>query len=475
MYEPTHKDLQHAARRHWLLNMTDHSAYCDGRRDLPVAVRGDGVFVELADGRRYIDGLSSLFCNHLGHAYAAELARVAAQQMQELSFAASWPSAHRPGIELAERLAQIAPPGVTRTFFTSGGSGSVESAWKIARQYHVLRGEPQRTKAIARRTAYHGLTLAALALTGDPVLKNVYGPPSIEVLHVSNTNRFRQPDGGDEAAFCARLLAEIEEAIEREGGDTIAAIFAEPIQNRGGCFTPPAGYWAGLGELADRHGILLVADEVISAFGRLGEWFGVFRYGGAPDIITCAKGLTSAHLPMGAVLVAEHIAEVVTAPGVTLNHGLTFGGHPVCAAVAAHNLEILKRDGILDHVRAETPHLRARLDELRDLPIVADIRGDGFFWAIELAGAGPDGRPTEEQRARLVRELIPDLLRDRGLLCRVHDRAEPLVQIAPPLISDRDVLGRIVDILADALAAASAELDTAISVLEGTRAATATR
>ena len=445
-----HALLQQAARDHLLLHLARNGAYDDPGTELLVLDRAEGVRVYDTAGREYIDALSCLFCAQIGYSYGAEMAEAAADQLRRLPFNTNWNTAHPAAIDLAAKLAELAPAGLDHVFFTGGGSEAVETAWKLARQYHVANGEPQRRKAIARRTAYHGLSLGALALTGIPALKEPFGEAAIETIHVSNTNRFRAEDGDDEARFCQRLLAELEAAILDAGPDTVALIVAEPIQNAGGCFTPPDGYWAGLREIANRYGILLHADEVISGFGRVGEYFACDRYGAQPDLITVAKGLTSAYAPMGAVLVGERISETLHRPGAVLSHGITFGGHPLSAAIALRNLEIFERDGVLENVRALEPHLRNRLGELRGLAAVGDVRGDGFFWAIELVD--PHGRPLDAQaREDFVRGYIPLRLRELGLIARADDRGEALVQIAPPLVCDRATLDTIVDRLAELL------------------------
>jgi adenosylmethionine-8-amino-7-oxononanoate aminotransferase len=230
------------------------------------------------------------------------------------------------------------------------------------------------------------------------------------------------------------------------------------VQNRGGCITPPEGYWQGLRMLADRYGFLLAADEVITAFGRIGEWFGGDRYGARPDLITVAKGITAGYAPLGATLVGTKVAEVINRPGAVLNHGYTFAGHPLSAAIALRNLEIMGRDRILENVRALQGDLAKRMTALKDLPIVGDVRGTGFFYACELVGDLDDGGFSDTARKELVAGLIPRRLREAGLLARVYDRSAPLVQIAPPLISDRSVLDRIAAIIAGTLAEASARL-----------------
>jgi adenosylmethionine-8-amino-7-oxononanoate aminotransferase len=404
-------------RDHLLLHFGQHGRLRDGEYPLVIA-RGEGVHVIDTDGRRHLDALSCLFCAQLGYSYGAEFAAAATDQLTRLPFNTNWNTAHPPAIELAERLADLAPDGVNRAFFTSGGSEAVESAWKIARQFHVANGQPERVKAVARRTAYHGQTLGALALTGIPALTEPFGRPAIDVVRVPNT-------GEGDAEF---LLRATEDAIIAAGPETVGMLIAEPVQNAGGCFTPPPGYWTGLRRLADRYGFLLVADEVITGFGRVGEYFAVPEV--VPDMITIAKGLTSAYAPMGAVLVSDRVAEPYYRPGQALSHGLTFGGHPLAAAIALRNLEIFERDKILDGVRELAPHLRSRMQELRELPGVVDVRGDGFFYAAEL-----DVDDLTGIKAGLLRA---------GLIARADDRGAPVVQIAPPLVCEREQLDEIV-------------------------------
>jgi adenosylmethionine-8-amino-7-oxononanoate aminotransferase len=337
------------------------------------------------------------------------------------AFNTNWGTAHPAALELAERVADLAPGDLSRVFFTSGGSESVEAAWKLCREYHVANGQPQRTKAIAR-----------------------------DVTHVANTNAFR--DEGDPATFCRRLLDEVEHAILAAGPDEVALIIAEPVQNSGGCLTPPPGYWRGLRTLADRYGALLMADEVITGAGRLGEWFGIDREGVVPDLVSLAKGLTSAYAPMGAVVAREHVAAPLAHS--VFRHGITFGGHPLCAALALTNLDIFERDGVLANVRALEAHLAARLAELRALPIVGDTRGAGFFWAVELVKDAENTRFDQRERDDLMRGFLPARLREAGLIARADDRGDSVLQIAPPLISDAELLDEIVDRLGEVLVAA---------------------
>ncbi len=432
-----------------LLHFARNGDYGPGGSELLVLERGEGPYVFDTAGRRYVDGLSSLFCCQLGYSYGAEFAAASSAQLEKLAFNTNWATASPPALELAERLSALSPSGDARVFFTSGGSESVEAAWKLARQYHAARGEEGRTKAIARDVAYHGVTLGALALTGVERFKSPFGPPAIPVRHVANTNSFRS--GLDEDAHCDALIAGIEVAIEAEGPETVAAIFAEPVQNAGGCLVPPRGYWPRLAELARRHGILLVADEVITGMGRLGEWFGVTRYGAVPDIVTVAKGLTSAQASMGAVLVSEQVAAPLYESGRSLLHGVTFGGHPVAAAIALRNLELFESEGVLENVRKLEPYLQSRMEELAELPIVGDVRGAGFFWAAELVADADGGRFDAEQRERLLRGFMPKRLLEAGLIARADDRGDSVVQIAPPLICNRDQLDEVVDALAETL------------------------
>jgi adenosylmethionine-8-amino-7-oxononanoate aminotransferase len=452
----THDQLQASARDHLLLHFAKQRP-----DELLVLERGEGPYVFDTTGRRYIDALSSLFCAQLGYSYGEEMAAAAASQLTTLAFNTNWGTAHPPSIELAERLASVAPDPESSVFFTSGGSEAVEAAWKLVREHFLALGQPQRMKAIARDIAYHGVTLGALSLTGVDRFKEPFGRPAIDVTHVSNTNPFRAPDGDDPAAFCARLLAEVEEAILAAGPDEVALIIAEPVQNAGGCLTPPPGYWRGLRALADKYGALLMADEVITGCGRLGEWFGIAREGVVPDLISIAKGLTSAYAAMGAVVAAERVIEPIAERGAVVRHGITFGGHPVSAAIALQNMEIFERDGVLANVRALEPHLAETMATLRSLPIVGDVRGRGFFWAMELVRDADHTRFDQAERDRLLRGFLPGRLLEAGLIARADDRGDAVLQIAPPLISDRALLDEIVARLGDVLADAGEHMGVA--------------
>jgi adenosylmethionine-8-amino-7-oxononanoate aminotransferase len=468
----SHDDLQRAAREHLLLHFTKQAAAYGtatpdpavgepgqgtagaARDELLVLERGEGPYVFDTTGRRHVDALSSLYCAQIGYSYGEEFTAAIGQQLATLPFNTNWNTAHPASIRLAEALAQRAPGDLNHVFFTNGGSEAVESMWKIALEYFRSTGRPQRRKAIARKNAYHGVTLGALAFTGVPGYKDGFGVPPIDVTHVSNTNAFRNADGADDATFCARLLDEVREAIAVAGADEVAVLIAEPVQNAGGCLTPPAGYWKGLREICDEHGILLVADSVICGFGRMGNWLGIEHEDVVPDMVTTAKGITSAYVPGGAVFVGDRVADALFDPSIVLRHGITFGGHPVMAAAALKNIEIFERDGVLENVRALEPHLRTAMESLLDLPIVGDVRGRGFFWAVELVKDAEDATFDQGERDDLLRGFLPRALREAGIVARADDRGDSVLQIAPPLISDAALLDEIVAALRVVLTAA---------------------
>jgi adenosylmethionine-8-amino-7-oxononanoate aminotransferase len=446
-------DLQTLAKQHLMLHFSDMTLEPE---DIPVLVRGDGCHIYDDLGNRYIDGLSGLYCTNLGHSHGEEIGAAAAAQMATLPFTTNWTTAHPPSIELAAKLAELAPPGFERTFFTSGGSEAVESAYKMARQWHQANGEPDRKKVIARRDAYHGTSLGALSFTGIPVCRTPFEPPAIPTSHVSSTNAYRHPAGGDEAGFTKALLEEIEDVIEFEQPETIAMMIMEPVQNAGGSIVPPAGYWDGLREICDRHGILLVSDEVICAFGRIGEWFGAQRLDSQPDMITCAKGLTGAHFSMGALLMSDKVADPFLSGRADYLHGITFGGHPAGSAIALKAIEIMERENVIANVRANEPRALELLEGLKDIPIVGDVRGAGYFMGIELVkDQATKGRFAKADADRLCAELTPAMFA-RGLISRADNRGAPAIQIAPPCIAGPEEFQEIGAVLRPVLEEASA-------------------
>src|SRR5512133_124623 len=292
-----------AALDHLWLHFTEMGGY-DDPADLQVIVRGDGCYLEDSNGRRYLDALAGLFCVNIGYGYGEEMGEAAAAQMRELPFAINWTFAHPRAIELAAELASLAPGDLNRVFFVSGGSEAVESAWKLARQYHMARGE-RRWKAVSRRVAYHGTTMGALSINGIASLRAPFEPLVPDTIHVRNTNRYHRPADETEEAFTAFLREDLDSGIEQAGPETVAMVIMEPVQNAGGSFTPPAGYWAGVREICDRYGILLCADEVITGFGRIGAWFGSERYDIRPDLMTLAKGLSSSYAAIGGIVASD--------------------------------------------------------------------------------------------------------------------------------------------------------------------------
>jgi adenosylmethionine-8-amino-7-oxononanoate aminotransferase len=439
-------DLQEKARRHLWMHFTRMGAY-DYQHEIPVLVRGEGCYVWDEYGKRYLDGLSALFCVNAGHG-RAELGEAAAKQAAELGFYTNWSYAHPPAIELAARIAALAPGDLNRVFFTSGGSEAVESAWKLVRAYHKLNGQGQRTKIIARETAYHGTTLGALAITGITPLRTQFEPLTPGACHVSNTNSYRWPEDRDPLW----AADQIEHRIQFEGAETVAAVILEPVQNSGGCFTPQEGYFQRVREICDKYGVLLISDEVICSWGRLGTYFGCQRYGYQPDIITTAKGLTSAYAPMGAMIASDRVAEPFMSGNNTFTHGLTFGGHPLAAAVALANLDIFEREDLCGQVQAKEGKFRSMLEGLRELPIVGDVRGAGFFQAIELVKDQDTKQSFDDSESEeLLRGFMSGELFQRGLICRADDRGDPVIQLSPPLIADSEQFEEIDTVLRSVL------------------------
>ena len=419
----------------------------------PVVIeRGEGAYVWDSDGHRYLDGLAGLFVVQAGHG-RVEIAEAASRQAAQLAYFPLWGYAHPAAIELAARLAALAPGDLNRVFFTTGGSEAVESAWKLARQYFLAIGQPDRTKVISRETAYHGTTLGALSITGLAAIREPFLPLlNGQARHVPNTLAATRANPDD-------LLAgadAIEAAIVAEGPETVAAVYLEPVQNAGGCLVPPEGYFTRVREICDRHGVLLVSDEVICAFGRLGDWFGASRLGYQPDMITFAKGVTSGYAPLGGVMVSDRLAEPFLSEGTSFLHGITFAGHPVSCAVALANLDVMEREDLPGRVIDLEHELGATLETLTDLPIVAEVRGMGYFRAIELTR---NGAPfTLEQRDWLIRGFLPKRLLELGLVCRADDRADPVIQLSPPLIVGPDEFDAMRDRLHQALLEAWKEL-----------------
>jgi adenosylmethionine-8-amino-7-oxononanoate aminotransferase len=452
-------EMAASARDHLWMHFTRHSGFESGG-EVPVIVRGEGARIWDSNGRRYLDGLAGLFTVQAGHG-RSELADAAAEQARQLAFFPLWSYAHPKAIELAERLAGYTPGDLNRVFFTTGGGEAVETAWKLAKQYYKLIGKPTKHKVISRSIAYHGTPQGALSITGIPEARAPFEPLVPGAFKVPNTNIYRAPvELRDDPKRFGRWAADrIAEAIEFEGPDTVAAVFLEPVQNSGGCFPPPPGYFERVREICDEYDVLLVSDETICAFGRIGGMFASSELGYQPDVITCAKGMTSGYSPIGAMIASDRLFEPFRSGTTYFPHGYTFGGHPVSAAVALANLDLFEREGLNQHVRDNAPAFRATLEKLLDLPIVGDVRGEGYFYGIELV-KDKESRETfdDDESERLLRGFLSKALFDAGLYCRADDRGDPVIQLSPPLIIGQSEFDEIEGVLRDVLTRAWAQL-----------------
>ena len=450
---------QQAARDHLWQHFARHSTYEEGGK-IPVIVKGEGARIFDDRGRQYLDGLSGLFVVNAGHGRRV-LAETAAKQASELAFFPLWSYAHPAAIELAERLAHYAPGDLNRVFFTTGGGEAVETAWKLAKQYWKLMGRPTKHKVISRAVAYHGTPQGALSITGIPAAKEMFEPLVPGAFKVPNTNAYRGPEHvrDDPKAFGKWAADRIEEAILFEGAETVAAVFLEPVQNSGGCFPPPPGYFERVREICDAYDVLLVSDEVICAFGRIGSMFACTDFGYVPDMITCAKGMTSGYSPIGAMIASDRLFEPFKKGTTSFAHGYTFGGHPVSAAVAMANLDIFEAEGLNDRVKENAPTFRSTLEKLLDLPIVGDVRGEGYFYGIEMV-KDKATRETfdDDESERLLRGFLSKALFEAGLYCRADDRGDPVIQLAPPLVCGPAEFDEIEQILRGVLTEAWARL-----------------
>ncbi|MDZ4046277.1 MAG: aspartate aminotransferase family protein [Rhodoglobus sp.] len=441
MPDYTEADLQQKAKDHLWMHFARQSVMEDGH-GVPIITKGEGHHIWDSKGKKYFDGLSGLFVVNAGHG-RRRLAEVAAKQAEELAFFPLWSYAHPQAIELADRLADYAPGQLNRVFFSTGGGEAVETAFKLAKYYWKLQGRPTKHKVISRAIAYHGTPQGALAITGIPAMKEMFEPVTPGGFRVPNTNYYRAEEMGfvstgsaanAEEEFGLWAANRIEEMIQFEGPETVAAVFLEPVQNSGGCFPPPPGYFQRVREICDQYDVLLVSDEVICAFGRIGEMFACNHYGYEPDMITCAKGMTSGYSPIGATIVSDKVYEPFKHGSTSFYHGYTFGGHPVSSAVALANLDIFEEEKLNEHVRENSPLFRSALERLGDLPIVGNVRGDGYFFGIELVKDKATKETfNDDESERLLRGFLSKALFEAGLYCRADDRGDPVIQLAPPL------------------------------------------
>jgi len=440
------------AQEHMLPHFTKGTAWKSDQ--MGVIERGEGCYVYDTDGVQYLDGLAGLFCSNLGHG-RADLAAAASKQMEQLGFYPTWGWATPPAAEAAAMIASYAPGDLSEVFFVSSGSEAVESALKFARAYHVGRGEDSRYKVIARDWSYHGTTLGALAVTGVEKLKAPYGPMLWDgVRRVPNTY-------GDTAQELASAAA-VEQMILDEGPETVSMVIAEPVQNGRGGLVPPDGYWAELRRICDKYGVLLAADEVICAFGRFGHWFTSERFGVVPDLITFAKGVTSAYQPLGGFVARGPLVESLwESPMGSYLHGSTFGGHPVATAVAVANMKAMAAENIFEGVLSREDGFRARMDGLMaNHECVKEVRGLGYFYALELCAAGRGEQElSDAQRAALEGGVLSGMLRDARVLIRPDDRGATMLTVSPPLVADDKVLDDLTERLDQVLSMTSSWLE----------------
>lgn len=440
--------MQQSAKDHLWMHFTRMGTFKN--QEVPIITHGEGCYVYDSNGKKYIDGLAGLFTSQIGHG-RKEIASAVAEQIEKIGFFPIWSYAHPGAIELAKRIADLAPGDLNHVFFTSGGGEAVEAAWKLARQYFKEIGQPGRYKVISRNLAYHGATMGALSITGLTSIKNKFEPLVPGARHVENTVEYRHRhanDKDDSLTFAKKCALDIDRMIEIEGSETVAVVFLEPVQNSGGCFVPPEGYFQEVRKVCDKHGVLLVSDEVICAFGRLGYMFGCERFNYLPDIITCAKGITSGFVPMGAMIARDFLYEPFLQEDKMFLNGATFGGHPVACAAALANLDVFDKEKVLENVRENEEFFKSELARLNELPIVGDIRGVGYFYGIELVKNKETKESfTEEEAEEILFKFVSPRLYKEGLMCRADDRGEPVIQLSPPLVAGPDEIREIVDIL----------------------------
>jgi adenosylmethionine-8-amino-7-oxononanoate aminotransferase len=447
----------HAADHLWM-HFTRMGSFATN--PVPIVERGEGAYLYDSNGRRYLDALSGLFVVQAGYG-RDEIADAADKQTRKLAYFPIWAFATPPAIELADRLAALAPGDLNKVFFSSGGGESVETAWKVAKQYFKLTGKPTKTKVISRTVAYHGTTQGALAITGVPNFKSAFEPLVPGAINVPNTDFYRAPAhlADNEKAFGLWAADRVEEAIVAEGPESIAAVFVEPVQNAGGSIPPPTGYFERLREICDTYDVLLVSDEVICAYGRLGTMFGADKFGYQPDIITSAKGLTSGYAALGAAIISDRIFEPFSKGTTSFPHGYTFGGHPVACAAALANLELFEKEDLLGNVLRNEDAFRTTLEKLLDLPIVGNVRGSGYFWSVELVKDQPTKEPfTTADCERILRGLVAPGMWEAGVYCRADDRGQAVVQFAPPLICGQAEFDQIESAVRSVLTDAWAQL-----------------
>ncbi|WP_106496525.1 aminotransferase family protein [Lentibacillus sp. Marseille-P4043] len=411
--------------------------------------KGEGIYLTDNNENVYIDAMSSLWNVNVGHG-REELAEAAAQQMKNLAFSSTFSTfSHEPAIKLAEKIASISPKGLNGVFFTSGGSESNDSAVKLVRHYWKIQGEPQRRKIIALKRGYHGVAAASTSVTGIPEFWGMAGHMMTDITHADT------PYGSS----TEKAITSLRHTIEMEGPETVAAFMAEPVQGAGGVLIPPEDYFKEVRALCDEYGILFVADEVITGFGRTGKMFGMENWDVTPDMMTFAKGVTSGYIPLGGVVVSDHIHEVLKEKSKgTLFHGFTYSGHPTAAAVALKNIEIMEREGLVENSHKMGEVLLKGFQRLKqELNIVGDVRTIGLLGAIELV-QDPKTNKRFSPDLRVAPKVI-EALHERGVICRpvTYDGSD-IICFAPPLIIDQSQVNTLVKKVHDAVLAVQNQL-----------------
>jgi adenosylmethionine-8-amino-7-oxononanoate aminotransferase len=448
-HAPTSEVLLDADRRHLihpLHHPKDHAA-------ARVFVEGRGAMLRTADGSEYIDGLSALWNVNIGHG-RKELADAAAAQMAKLAYASAYAGfSNEPAIRLAERIVGLAYSNMAAAYFTTGGAESNESAFKIARYHWKRMGKPNKVKIISRQYGYHGVTLAAMSATALPGYQKMFGPLVPEFFQVAPPYPYRWPGNGDAGIEAADA---VEAAIESHGADTIAAVIAEPVMGAGGVIVPPPTYFPRLREICNRHDVLLIADEVITGFGRTGRWFALGHWNVEPDLVSFAKGVTSGYLPLGGVIVSKRVHQAIEEAPMDekFMHAATYSGHPVCCAVGLRNIDILEQEGLPERAAVMGKRLLTGLESLNSLPVVGEVRGLGMMCGVELVEDKASRKPAIGLGPRVVAEAMK-----RGLIIRQRGGGGTPVSgdslcIAPPLMTPEATLDRIVSIVGESIQAA---------------------
>lgn len=427
-----------------------------GQADRTISARAEGIYVFDPEGRRLIDGPGGMWCTQIGYA-RQEMADAIADQVMRLAYHSPWNTASEPSAVLAKKLADLAPGDLNTIFFTTGGSTAVDTAIRYMHFYNNRRGLPEKKIVIGRDKGYHGSTFLAASVTGRDQYKNHCDVDRKRVHLLPDVNPLIRPEGTSLEDWCDAKVRDLEEAIEKLGADHVGAFIAEPILASGGVIIPPPGYHKRCLEVCRANDILYISDEVVTAFGRLGHWFAsedVFDI--QPDMITCAKGLTSGYLPLGACLISDRLVDEVSGPdqeGIMFMNGYTYSGHPVACAAALKNIEIMEREGILEHVRAIAPHFQARIQELASHPLVRDARGMGLVGCVQgrIEAEGDRFSLDQEFGSRVDRkcEEMGLIVRPMGSMC----------VFSPPLIITEEQIDDMFAILRDAIDQVAVEVE----------------